>query len=331
MKQDKFTWLKKINSPIIFQGHIKRKNYFEGWYYRQVSKDRKNVACFIPGISLTAEDPHSFVQYIYVYESTTGEKKVKTGYVKYPIESFRYSNNPFKVEIENNTFTEAKVEINLVHKDAIIRGTLNLGTYMTIKKSILMPNIMGYFAYIPNMECNHGVISMNHRVSGKLRINSEEIDFNNGRGYLEKDWGTSFPKEYIWIQCNNFCNESISLFCSIAHIPFLKRSFTGFICNLVVEDSEYRFATYNNSTAIIKKVSSNKVTISLENHKAKLEIQAMVKDSGELIAPKLGKMREKIKEESAGQVKMKLYDKMNNSSLEEQGYMAGIEIVGYDS
>ena len=41
---------------------------------------------------------------------------------------------------------------------------------------------------------------MNHTVNGVLMINNEEIDINNGKGYIEKDWGTSFPKKYIWIQ-----------------------------------------------------------------------------------------------------------------------------------
>ena len=47
---------------------------------------------------------------------------------------------------------------------------------------------MGYFAYIPKMECYHGIVSMNHMVNGVIRINDVDIDFNNGKGYVEKDW-----------------------------------------------------------------------------------------------------------------------------------------------
>ena len=43
----------RIYKPEVFQGNLKRKKYFEGWYFKHVSKDLKNVWSFIPGISLS--------------------------------------------------------------------------------------------------------------------------------------------------------------------------------------------------------------------------------------------------------------------------------------
>ena len=80
---------------------------------------------------------------------------------------------------------------------------------------------MGPFAYFPFMECFHGVLSMKHRVSGSIVVNSKELIFNNGIGYIEKDWGRSFPKRYLWLQCNDFSTEETSIMVSIADIPFL--------------------------------------------------------------------------------------------------------------
>ncbi|CAG8565531.1 14480_t:CDS:2, partial [Racocetra fulgida] len=37
--------------------------------------------------------------------------------------------------------------------------------------------------------------------------NSKKIGFENGYGYIEKDWGTNFPQSYIWAQTNNFIND----------------------------------------------------------------------------------------------------------------------------
>jgi len=65
---------------------------------------------------------------------------------------------------------------------------------------------MGWYSYIPFMECKHGIVSVNHKISGTLRIDNELIDLNEGKGYIEKDWGTSFPEAWIWIQSNNFNN-----------------------------------------------------------------------------------------------------------------------------
>ena len=63
---------------------------------------------------------------------------------------------------------------------------------------------MGWYSFVPFMECNHGIVSVNHDLYGEISVNGNVIDFNNGKGYIEKDWGVSFPEAWIWIQSNNF-------------------------------------------------------------------------------------------------------------------------------
>ena len=53
---------------------------------------------------------------------------------------------------------------------------------------------MGPFSYLPLMECYHGILSMDHNISGSIDYNDQTIDFNEGRGYIEKDYGKSFSK-----------------------------------------------------------------------------------------------------------------------------------------
>lgn len=192
-----------------------------------------------------------------------------------------------------------------------------------------MPNIMGIFAYIPNMECNHGVISMNHNLLGNIHINDRKIDFSGGKGYLEKDWGSSFPKHYIWLQCNHFDDESISLFFSIAHIPLHRLEFEGFICNIIINNKEYRFASYNLSKCKVIDISLNHCKIILENKVSKLEIFGNITDQGNLIAPIKGKMNKSIKEGISGRVIINFTDKLSKKSYTHFGENAGIEIVDY--
>ncbi|MBU3112580.1 tocopherol cyclase family protein [Clostridium lacusfryxellense] len=322
-------WLNKIKNPMLFQGNNKSKGYFEGWYYKQISEDEKKVISFIPGISLFNNDVHCFVQYIFVSLDDYKKKTIKTGYVKYSLKDFKISNSPFRLQIGENIFTESMISIKLLDEDLHIEGKLKLGSLTPIKRSILSPNIMGCFAYIPKMECYHGIVSMNHIVNGMIKINEEEIDINNGKGYIEKDWGNSFPKKYIWIQANNFENINTSIFCSIADIPFMSKSFMGYICNLVVDGREYRFATYNNSKLKIESITNEKISILLENNKETLRIEANIKEAGELIAPEQGKMQKIIKEEVLGEVKIHLYNNQNSTVYEDTCFVGGIEIVGF--
>lgn len=69
---------------------------------------------------------------------------------------------------------------------------------------------MGPFSYIPFMECNHAILSMKSKTNGQIKINNNKINFHNDIAYIEKDWGTSFPKSHIWCQANNFQNKTAS-------------------------------------------------------------------------------------------------------------------------
>jgi len=83
-------------------------------------------------------------------------------------------------------------------------------------------------AFGPIMECYHDIISLDHSLSGSLLSNDTEIVFNGGWGYIEKDWGKSFPEAYVWIQSNHFQKKETSLSASIAKIPWLNGFFRGY-------------------------------------------------------------------------------------------------------
>ena len=170
---------------MLFQGKNEKIEYFEGWYYKQVSEDERTAISFIPGISHGSGDAHSFVQYIFVDSDENGVKTVKTGYCRYSAEDFSFSDDPFMIRVGENVFTEKNVSVKLTDRNISIEGKLNLGAFTSIKTSILNPSIMGYYAYIPKMECYHGIVSMNHKVNGLLTINGENIGFKDGKGYIE--------------------------------------------------------------------------------------------------------------------------------------------------
>ena len=323
--------LKKVQKPILFQGNLKKTNYFEGWYFKHVTANQKTSLSFIPAVSLNKDDPHSFIQYILVETDDQGQKTTHTGYVRYGISDFSYEENPFSVTIGSSTFFENRLSIHLEDDVFQFHGDIHLSNLHPIQTSFLQPNIMGIFGYLPKMECYHGVISMKHTLNGQLTINNRTVDFTEGRGYIEKDWGTSFPKEYIWLHSNHFKNKTTSLFFSLAHIPFHFTEFEGLICNMILEGREYRFATYNQSQCQVKEISDDFVHIQLDNENTRLDIQANVLGQGELIAPVQGTMEKSIKEGISGILSIKLKDKTTGELFTDTGENAGVEIVDYES
>ncbi|MGB0174953.1 MAG: tocopherol cyclase family protein [Acholeplasmataceae bacterium] len=311
----------KINHPEIFQGHLNKKNYFEGWYFKYLSRDNKVSFACIPGISLNDQDAHAFIQ-IYLAK----DAKLETFYIRYDVSEFSYHPKDMVIQIGQSTFLKDEIILNIQDKTLSLQGHLKHQDLHPIDKSFLVPNIMGPLAYLPFMETKHGIISMRHHVDGSLLYGTEAISFKDTLGYLEKDWGTSFPSHYTWLQCAHFKDSKTSFFFSYATIPYLGIKFKGFICVLHVHQKEYRFATYNFSKVTSISHTSNQVSIILKKRRYTLHIHASTKHFVDLPSPKDGQMNQHIKEGLSGDISLKLYDK-KTLIYEDEGSHAGIEIM----
>lgn len=314
--------LSKLFNPEIFQGKFKSKNYFEGWYYKIVDKDESNSFAFIPGIAYDRDkNGHAFIQII-------DSCHYKTEYFKFPISTFAYSQKTLDVVIKNNRFTKNSMDINLPDRDYPVIGSLSFYDIESFPKKITRPGIMGPYSFVPFMECYHGVVNIHQKIKGRLMINNKEVDFTGGYGYIEKDWGRSFPKWWIWMQSNHFKKENASLMFSIAKIPWLKNHFTGFISFLKLEDKIYLFATYTGASIEHLEYKNGTIEILVRDKKYSLSISGEYNESGILKAPKNGLMDRKISESISSTVKVVLKDKNEKILFEDEGKNAGLEVVG---
>lgn len=325
--------LQRIFQPEIFQGRNKKDNYFEGWYFLQIDNACSHSLALIPGVSLNQSDPHAFIQVIFSNNAQSHqtvmnrEPTLVTDYFRFPLSDFKYNDTPFGIQFGHNIFSNSYIEFDLDSKNLHVKGHFHLGKQQRIQQSILVPNIMGFFGYLSFMECYHGVISMNHSLSGEIFINGKTISFKDGTGYIEKDWGHSFPKHYVWVQCNRFLTTDASLMLSVANIPFLCSTFKGFICNLIVHGKEYRMATYNCSKIILEEIEEKKVYYRIKRKQLILSIKAHITKSAALKAPKNGHMEQIIKEGLSGKVHIQLMDNKGNILYEDYGTCVGVEVV----
>jgi len=309
-----------INNPELFQGEKylnTNKNYFEGWYFKNTSKNQ--VISFIPGININKYEKKAFIQIITNNNSY---------FVDYDIDDFEYGYDPFYVKIGNNFFSRDNIHIDIKDKkqNLVVYGEVKYSNRKTINTNVLAPNIMGPFSYVPFMECNHAVISMKTESDGLIVINNKKIYFNKGIGYIEKDWGYSFPKTYIWIQGNDFKNIDASFMISIADIYYKFFRFRGFICSLIVSGKEYRFATYNNTKLLKYDISNNWIEIKLKKGHYYLEINSKLDDCFKLKAPVNGKMSKDVLETISATVEVTL-KKDDEIILSNASKNCGLEVV----
>ena len=319
-----------LDNPILFKGARGSKKYFEGWYFKQVSGDGKVAISLIPGISINEDECHSFIQIIVNLSEDDSNSELRnitfSKYYKYSYEEFSFSSQPFFIKIGDNLFSEDKVIFSIDDGIDSLICSFELGKFKKIKKSLIMPNIMGFFGYFSFMECNHGLISMRHEVDGRLVFNNNQISLNKGRGYIEKDWGKSFPESYLWLQSNHF-EKNVDFFCSVARIPFLGTTFQGLICVLNVDNHEYRFATYNGSKFKIIDISNNSIKMIISRRNLRLEIEGVLDGFANLKAPQKGEMSKAIKEGLSGLVSLKLICNKKGFIYKRTGYNNGKEII----
>jgi hypothetical protein len=310
----------KIYNPEVFQGNLKNKNYFEGWYFKNVSSDLEHVYSFIPGVSLTKDNPHAFIQ---VINGISG----KTDYISYPLEQFTWDKERLYLKVGNSVFTENSIDLDIDNTNLRITGHLDYSNLVKYPKTLLSPGIMGWYSFIPFMECKHGIVSVNHTISGEIKVNDILYDFGNGKGYIEKDWGTSFPEAWIWMQANNFQDHLVSFNFSVAKIPWIGKFFVGFIAFLYFENKFFLFSTYNNSELSNIVHTRDSLSFSLKNRDSILKVTASKNSFGELIAPVSGDMSRRIKESIDSEIQLELYDIHGNLRYSDASKRAGLEVI----
>lgn len=317
-------YLCNILHPERYHGRLRgqRAPFFEGWYFKLVDPTGQDRFSFIPGIFWSSRS-HAFVQ---VLDGGNGTAY----YHEYSVEAFQTPEDRFDLRVGDNRFTRDIITLAIDRPEQRIAGSIRLVGRAPWPVTLTSPGIMGWYAWIPIMECYHGVVSLDHSLEGSLTIDGRTIDFTGGRGYIEKDWGRSFPEAWIWFQSNHFETLGTSLTASIAIIPWWRTSFPGFIIGLWHEGRLYRFATYTGARTERLAVSEHTVDWLVSDKAYRLEMyvtQGPDSQFGLLKGPDIAEMGKRVAETLSATVETRLTEKQGGRVVfEGTGRYAGLEV-----
>lgn len=315
-------FIRRTMRPSAYHGHGKNPPFFEGWYFKLVDSTEQHRYAIIPGIFLN-KDPsmqHAFVQ---ILNGQTGHGTYHT----YPTDAFRAANDTFDVWVGANHFTDQRILLDLGDDERTVSGEIHFDDVKPWPVTWTSPGIMGWYAWVPFMECYHGVVSLDHGLHGGLEIDSKYIDFTGGRGYIEKDWGQAFPAGYVWQQSNHFNTPETCLTASIAIIPWIGRSFPGFIAGLWHQQQLYRFATYTGAKTEKLHISDTTIEWVVSSRKERLEMVSTRAAGGLLYAPTKTDMHKRVNETLNATVEVRL-SRNGQMLFHETGRNAGLEVAG---
>jgi hypothetical protein len=319
-------WLARARAvwrPAMYHGHGMQRDFFEGWYYKFVDAAEQRAMAVIPGVFL-GRDPgrsHCFVQ---VLDGETG----RSTYHPYPLAEFSASRRALELRVGPNRFTDGAITLDIAGPERRLRGQLRFAGLRPWPVSLASPGIMGWYAYVPFMECYHGVLSLDHAVDGALELDGRLADFAGGRGYIEKDWGRAFPDAWLWAQTNHFEQPGVCLTASVATIPWLGTAFRGFIIGLLHGGRLTRFATYTGARIDELRLTDTRALLRVSDRRHRLRIEAERAEGGLLHAPYRTEMLQRVTESLTAAVRVRLAEAGGRVVFDGVGRHAGLEING---
>ena len=317
--------LRRVWVPSLYQGGRVSRRYFEGWYFKCVDADERLAVAVIPGVSFSPDGnlAQSFVQVL--------REGGRTRFFSFPAADFRFEPAPpFRVAVAGCSFSETGMTLDLADDEGAVRGEVSFGPWSPWPVTLRAPGIMGWYRYVPRMECYHGVLSMDHGLHGVLTVDGDELRLDGGRGYVEKDWGRSFPSSWVWLQSNHFGRRGVSVTCSVAKIPWVSGSFVGHIAGLLIDGRLHRFATYTGAALATVETRPGGAHVVLRDAREELEIEAEGVAAGALKAPVLGAMEGRADEALGATARVCLRELRGGRPFvvfEGDGAHAGLEVM----
>jgi tocopherol cyclase len=312
--------------PGIYHGRRKKKDFFEGWYFKILDSSEKNAYAVIPGVSISADSlkSHAFIMFL-------DARAQRMRYFRYLLDDLKASDKKFELIIGGSSFSIVEMRLNIEQGEDRIIARISFKDSYPWPVKLLSPGVMGWYAFVPGMECYHGILSMDHAIEGFFEVDGIKTDLGGGRGYIEKDWGVSMPSSWIWMQTNHFDRNGISLSGSIAKIPWFGNYFTGYIFGFLYDKKLYEFTTYSGAKVTELDVTEDNIRIRLENNVYRLDIDADRSEGVELPAPRLGEMTAKVNESLRSSINVTLFSKNGHCTeliYSGTGRNAGLEFVG---
>ena len=311
-----------LKRPELYHGQSQKRPFFEGWYHKMSSKKGETFVA-IPGIYRSGINNNQ-TAFLMFYQGSSG----KVDYIRYKVEDFQCDANSYQLKLGKNYFSLERVLLDFENENLNVKGEIITNNLNPWPVSLIERGCMGWYGYIPTMECFHGILSMNHTLNGHLDINKDRISFDHGKGYIEKDWGKNFPKDWVWAQSNSFNESELSISASLATIPWKSYEFSGFIIGIHHKEKLYKFTTYNFSKILKIKFEDNALFWVIKKGHLQLEITIRAgSTSGLLHAPDKTDMVPKVREFLDGEISF-ILKKNQEIILEQYSDQCAVEIIG---
>ena len=230
-------------NPALLQGNLGKHKYFEGWFQKIYSHEHA-------------------ASFILIYGFATGNMSEEIGFIQllipgHPVVHLNFS----KDEIElNKTKHSVQFGHNIISDEHILiqQGghLIDLRNQHQITNKY-KSNSMGSYYLVPGLPCYHAILQNDSSLSGTIKVGPIQYNLHNASGYLEKNWGTSFPEKYFWMHAQDPKDSQNQLLFSQADVIWQKRKFTKHFGHLII----------NGKHLDLRKIPRKKIKYTVDNER----------------------------------------------------------------
>jgi tocopherol cyclase len=269
-----------INKPTSLRGYFTRNKYFEGWFQKVYSTKHKASFVIIYGYATSnSYENFGFIQLL-IPDKASEILYFSKNEISFDSERHivRMGDNLLTTELISIKSNDITIDLNLLNNQPI-------GTFK---------NSMGYTYYIPKLPCYHSVLNTSHCVSGEIEFKKARYLFDKEIGYLEKNWGTSFPENYCWLHAVDPNDSQISLLFSMAEIKWLGKQFIKHVGHFRFDGTQIDLRELNNIAVDYLTLSRNKQVIRIASKTILIELSITVGNKVIFKGPAEGKLSRDI-------------------------------------
>ena len=297
-------------NPTQLQGNLEKNNYFEGWFQKIYS-------------------PEHDTSFIIIYGFATGNKSEKTGFIQICLPNQEIIYLTFhKNEVicdKRKHFIQFGNHFISEHKIKIQTDEIQLDLDFSKKQEQQSgKNTMGNYYLLPNLPCYHAIVDGYHSVNGQIQYLNDSYTFTNAVGYLEKNWGISFPEKYIWMHAFDAKNTDNQLLFSQADIKWNGRTFIKHLGFIKLNGIYFDLRKLKKCKTAISNKDENKQFISIKSKFLEIEMNISYKKPIFFKGPQNGKMERIIEHYNDIILEGKVLHKSSKTKLLLTGNMENI-------
>jgi tocopherol cyclase len=297
--------------PTRFRGHFDRSNFFEGWFHKIYSERHQ-------------------ASFVIIYGYTTGDSDDRFGFMQIHVpkqeptilyfkrEEVNCDRKKHEVRLGSNVFSLNEIHVHTEELTINLKFSGN-NPLKTIKNS------MGYHYFIPNLPCYHAVCNASHMVTGEVCAKSGRYFLQDETAYLEKNWGTSFPNQYVWLHAIDPLNPESSLLLSQAEIHWLGKKFLRHVGYLCLNGKQIDMRLMKRVESKFDEKNSDSQLIQFKSRDHELLISIETTQQVTFLGPEDGALRRKIVHYADAQVVMQLKQGKQTRSINLVGNYENVQ------